>query len=54
MFMYLFKKLNDHINNNKYYETANLKTGAPCWHYIAHLSARAHKHTHLRKILQQV
>ena len=36
------------ITKSKYYETANLKTGIPCWHYIAHLSARAHKYTHLR------
>ena len=25
-----------------------MKTGGPCLHYIAHLSARAHKYTHLR------
>ena len=34
--------------SSKYYKTANLKTGEPCWHYIAHLSARAHKYSHLR------
>ena len=27
---------------------ANWKTGGPCRPYIAHLSARAHKYTHLR------
>ena len=40
--------LKDRIKNSKYYETANLKTGGHFWHYIAHLSARAHKYTHLR------
>ena len=40
--------MKDHIKYSKYYETANLKTGGPCRHYIAQLSARAHTYTHLR------
>ena len=48
MFLYLLLGLKDHIKNIKYYKTANLKTGGPCWHYIIHLSARANKYTHLR------
>ena len=47
-YVFIVNKLKDHIKNRNYYETANLKTGGPCWHYIAHLSARAHKYTHLR------
>ena len=46
--VFIVKKLKDHIKISKYYETAKLKTGGPCWHYIAQLSARAHKYTHLR------
>ena len=47
-YVLIVKKLKDHIKNSKYYETANLKTGRPFWHYIAHLIARAHMYTHLR------
>ena len=47
VYVYIVKKLKDHIKNNKYYETANLKTGGPCY-YIAYLIARAHKYKHLR------
>ena len=47
-YVFIVKKLKDHIKNSKYYETANLKTGGPCWHYIAHPSTRAHTYTHLR------
>ena len=46
--VFIVKKLKYRVKNNKYYETANLKTGGPCWHYIAYLSARAHKYTHSR------
>ena len=48
VYVFIVKKLNNHIKNSKYYEAVNLKTGGPCWHYIAYLSARAHKYTHLR------
>ena len=47
VYVFIVKKLKDHIKNSKHYETANLKTGGPSWHYIDHLSARAHKFTHL-------
>ena len=40
--------MKDLVKNSQYYETANSKTGGNCWHYIAHLSARAHNYTHLR------
>ena len=48
VYVFIIKKLKDLIKKSKYYKTADLKTGGPCWHYIAHLSARAHKYTHLR------
>ena len=48
VYVFIVKKLKDHIKNSKYYETDNLKTGGHCWHYIAHLSARAHTYIHLR------
>ena len=48
VYVFIVKKLKDHVKNSKFYYTANLKTEGPCWHYIAHLSARAHKYTHLR------
>ena len=41
VYVFILKKLKDHIKSSKYYETANLKTGGPCWHYSAQLSARA-------------
>ena len=37
-YVFIVKKLKDHIQNSKYYETDNLKTGA-------------HKYTHLRQFL---
>ena len=46
-YVFIVKKMEDHIKNGKYYETANLKTGGPYWHYISHLSTRAHNYTHL-------
>ena len=48
LYVLIVKKLKDHIKIRKYYETSNFKTERPCWHYIAHLSARADKYTHLR------
>ena len=48
VYVFIVKKLKDHIKNSKYYETANLKTGETCLNYIAHLSARAHNYTPLR------
>ena len=41
-------KWQDHIKSSKYYETTTLKTGGPFRHYIAHLSPRTQKYTHLR------
>ena len=48
VYVFIVKKVKDHIINSKYYETVNLKTGVPCWHFIALLGAKAHKYTHLR------
>ena len=48
MYVSSVKKLKDHIKNSKYYENGNWKTGGPCWSYIAHLSARAHKYANYR------
>ena len=48
VYVFIIKKLKDHTKNSKYYEIANFKEGGPCWHYTAHLSAWAHKYTHLR------
>ena len=48
VYVFIVKKLKDHIKNSKYYETANLETGGACWHFIAHMSASAHKYTHSR------
>ena len=47
-YVFIVKKLKDHIKNRKYYEAAKLKNGGRCWQYIAHLSARAHKYTHFK------
>ena len=51
MYVYVFivKKSKDHIKNSKYYVTPILETGGPCWHYIAHLSTRAHNYTQVYK-----
>ena len=35
VYVFIVKNLKDHIKKSKYYETANLKTGGYCWHYIA-------------------
>ena len=48
VYVFIVKKLKENVNNSKFYLTANVKTKGPCWHYIAHLSARAHTYTHLR------
>ena len=48
VYVFIVKKLKDHIKISEYDETANLKTGGPCRHYNAHLSARYHTYTHLR------
>ena len=48
VYVFIVKKSKDHIKNSKYYETAYLKKGGPCWHFIAHLGAKAYKYTHLR------
>ena len=46
MFVYLLLRSLKIISNIE--NIMKLPTGGPCWHYIAHLSARAHKYTRLR------